>query len=113
MAKYEAVLKGNLNSIVADVERTVVSGISATQEEAAYVDFGSGKSVTRAYERYSYIGKNRVSLTINYLEVNEKIYVTAITTGGSQAMFFKINTVGEELFLEKIVPVLEKYKVLQ
>lgn len=110
MAKYEAIIHGNLNRIVSEVENTVVSGISATQEEASYIEFSGGKLVIRAYERYSYIGKNRVSLTVSYLETNDKIYVTAITTGGSQAMIFKINTIGEELFLEKIVPVLEKYK---
>ncbi|MCQ2476627.1 MAG: DUF6054 family protein [Clostridia bacterium] len=110
MAKYEAVLHGNLTSIVNDVENAVTSSISATQEEASFTDFGTGKLVIRAYERYSYLGKNRVGLTVSYLATNDRVYVTAITTGGSQAMFFKINTIGEELFLEKIVPVLDKYK---
>ena len=32
--------------------------------------------------------------------------VTAITSGGSQAMFFKINTFGEESFLDKLREIL-------
>ena len=29
------------------------------------------------------------------------IHVTAVTSGGSQAVFFKVNTMGEESFLDK------------
>ena len=35
--------------------------------------------------------------------------VTAITAGGSQAVFFKINTVGEENFLDKFVDAVNAY----
>lgn len=30
------------------------------------------------------------------------VHLSAIATGGSQAMFFKVNTWGEEAFLEKL-----------
>ena len=30
------------------------------------------------------------------------VHLSAVTAGGSQAMFFKINTWGEESFLEKL-----------
>lgn len=30
------------------------------------------------------------------------IHLSAITSGGSQAMFFKMNTMGEEAFLDKL-----------
>ena len=30
------------------------------------------------------------------------IHLSAITSGGSQAMFFKINTFGEQAFLDKL-----------
>jgi len=33
---------------------------------------------------------------------NDAIRLSAITSGGSQAMFFKVNTWGEEAFLEKL-----------
>ena len=35
------------------------------------------------------------------------ICLSAITTGGSQAVFFKINTWGEETFLEKLRELIE------
>jgi hypothetical protein len=34
------------------------------------------------------------------------IHLSAITSGCSQAMFFKINTFGEEAFLEKLAKIL-------
>lgn len=33
---------------------------------------------------------------------NGPIQLSAITSGGSQAMFFKVNTLGEESFLDKL-----------
>lgn len=36
--------------------------------------------------------------------------LSAITSGGSQAVFFKMNTFGEETFLEVIHPVIERYQ---
>ena len=34
------------------------------------------------------------------------VHVTAITSGGSQALFWKINTFGEEAFLQKLADLL-------
>ena len=45
---------------------------------------------------------NRVSLTLTLLSDGNEIHLSGITSGGSQAMFFKINTVGEEAFLETL-----------
>ena len=44
------------------------------------------------------------------LESEGKIHLVAIATGGSQAMFFKINTFGEEAFLEQLVEVVERFR---
>ena len=39
---------------------------------------------------------------------NGQYLVSAITSGGSQAIFFKINTWGEDAFLETIADVIEQ-----
>jgi hypothetical protein len=60
------------------------------------------------FERYSYAGGNRVSLTVTLFQNgDEPIRLSAITTGGSQAVFFKINTWGEEAFLDKLRELVE------
>ncbi|WP_249338357.1 DUF6054 family protein, partial [Tsukamurella paurometabola] len=61
----------------------------------------------RVYERYSYTGSNRVSLNVTLVGRGEDLYVTGITSGGSQAVFFKINRFGEDAFLNKLRQALE------
>ena len=39
----------------------------------------------------------------------EELFLSAITSGGSQAMFFKINTWGEEAFLDTLRELAERY----
>ena len=43
------------------------------------------------------------------LEHDGEVFLTAITSGGSQAMFFKMNTIGEEVFLGEISAAIENY----
>lgn len=42
-----------------------------------------------------------LSLTL-FQQGDGPIFLSAITAGGSQAMFFKLNTIGEEAFLDKL-----------
>ena len=84
--------------------------VSASREEESNF-YGEGyRCAVRVFERYSYTGGNRVSLSITLLEVNHIIHISAITSGGSQAIFFKINRFGEESFLETIREVLAKHQ---
>lgn len=63
----------------------------------------------RVFERYSYMGGNRVSMNVTLVGNDRDLFLSAITSGGSQAVFFKLNTLGEESFLEKLVPIVENY----
>lgn len=49
-----------------------------------------------------------MSLNITLFQ-NDKdpVQLSAITAGGSQAVFFKINTWGEEAFLDKLIELLD------
>ena len=64
---------------------------------------GSTRCSVRVFERYSALGSNRVSLNVTLFQgADGTIHLSAITSGGSQAVFFKINTFGEEAFLNKL-----------
>ena len=77
--------------------------MSASLEEKSDFQGGCAKCSVRVFERYSYVGSNRVSLSVTaFQEGNGPIYLSAITAGGSQAVLFKINTWGEEAFLDKL-----------
>lgn len=77
--------------------------MSASLEDASDFRSGDARCSVRVFERYSYAGGNRVSLSVTLFQNgNDAIYLSAITAGGSQALFFKINTWGEEAFLDKL-----------
>ncbi|MBQ1238058.1 MAG: hypothetical protein IIX70_07220, partial [Oscillospiraceae bacterium] len=97
MAKLERTINGNFDQLLSRIENGIVEGsISASLEESSNFRSGTARCAVRVFERYSYMGGNRVSLTVTLFQ-NEggPIRVSGIATGGSQAMFFKINTFGE------------------
>ncbi|HOJ36316.1 MAG TPA: DUF6054 family protein [Clostridiales bacterium] len=112
MAKYEATLRGDFNIILKDIEDTVMrKSLSASFEDGSFYQDGDTAFAFRVYERYSYFGNNRVSLSILLFKKGDDIKFSAITSGGSQAVFFKINTVGEQNFLSTIIDTVEKYRI--
>ena len=61
----------------------------------------------RVFERYSYFGGNRLCLNLTLFQAgNGPVQLSAITAGGSEAVFFKVNTIGEEAFLDKLEEIL-------
>lgn len=108
MAKLEKDLYESFNSILGRIESGILSGsMSASLEDASDFADGDARCSVRVFERYSAVGSNRVSLSVTLFQNgNGPIHLSAITAGGSQAMFFKINTVGEEAFLDKLREIL-------
>ncbi|MBO4212164.1 MAG: hypothetical protein J5878_05875 [Oscillospiraceae bacterium] len=104
MAKLEVTLSGSLDEWVRRIEEGILQGsVSASLEDGS--DFispdGQTRCCVRVFERFSWAGSNRVSLNVTLFQ-NEPgvILCSAISSGGSQAKFFKINTIGEENFLD-------------
>jgi len=100
MAKYERSLTGDFDSLLNWIHRDITNGsISVSYEDGSDISIGEVKMAVRVYERYSAIGGNRVSMNVTIVGNGDNLFVTAITSGGSQAVFFKINTIGENAFL--------------
>ena len=104
MAKLEHTLNGDFNSILNKIENGIINGsVSASLEDSSDFRSGDARCSVRVFERYSYAGGNRVSLSVTLFQNgNDAVHLSAITAGGSQAMFFKVNTFGEEAFLDKL-----------
>ena len=104
MAKLEHTMTGNFDSLLNRIEDGIKGGsVSATLEDWSDFREGNSRCSVRVFERYSYIGGNRVSLSVTVFQNGDgPIHLSAITAGGSQAMLFKINTFGEEAFLDKL-----------
>lgn len=111
MAKYEKHLTGNFDELLELVTDGVLNGsMSASYEDGSDWMSGEVRCAVRVFERYSYMGGNRVSMNVTLVGNDRDLFLSAITSGGSQAVFFKLNTLGEESFLEKLVPIVENYK---
>lgn len=108
MAKYERTLTGDFDEILHKVEEGILHGsYSATMEDWSNFTIDDVRCSVRVFERFSYMGGNRVSMNVTLFGKGDTVHVSAITSGGSQAMFFKINTFGEEAFLKKLIEILE------
>ena len=108
MAKLEETRYEDFDRLLQRLEQGILEGsMSASLEDASDFRSGSARCSVRVFERYSYIGSNRVSLTLTLFQNgDEPVRLSAITAGGSQAIFFKINTWGEEAFLDKLREIL-------
>ncbi len=108
MAKSEHTLNGNFDEWISRIEDGILDGsISASLEDSSDFRSGDARCSVRVFERYSYAGGNRVSLSVTLFQNGGgPIMLSAITAGGSQAMFFKMNTWGEEAFLDKLTELL-------
>lgn len=72
MAKLQRILRGDFDSVLHRIEDGILRGSISARLEDSS-DFSMGD-----------------------------VRISAITAGGSTAMFFKLNTFGEEAFLEKL-----------
>lgn len=103
MAKLEKTLSGDFDEILRIIEDGILNGsLSASLEDSSDFHSDLSRCSVRVFERYSYLGKNRVSMNLTLFQGNDTIQLSAITSGGSQAIFLKINTWGEEAFLDKL-----------
>ena len=104
MAQIDRRLPGNIRDWRAKIKEGIMNGsVSATLEGASDYEINGGQCSVLVFERYSYIGKNRLSMSVTLLDGGDgEVHLCAITSGGSSAMFFKINTFGENAFLKKL-----------
>jgi hypothetical protein len=110
MAQYHRELTGDLDSFVAYLDRAIPQGsVTAKYEAGSDSRVGDAGMVVRVYERFSALGGNRVSLCVSILSVGDRMALSAVTAGGSQAMFFKINRFGEDAFLQQAVRTIEAF----
>lgn len=108
MAKFEKKINGNFEDVLEKIEKGILgANISASLEDSSDFIVGKSKCSVRVFERYSALGSNRVSLNVTLFQNNDsEIFISAITSGGSQGVIFKVNTLGEKAFLNKLKDIL-------
>lgn len=108
MAKLECSLNTDFDAALRQIEDGILNGsVSASLEDSSNFCTENARCAVRVFERYSWSGGNRLSLSVTLFQADgEPVRLSAITAGGSQALFTKINTWGEEAFLKKLQEVL-------
>ena len=108
MAKFECTVTGDFDAVLSRLHEGILNAsMSASYEDGSDYSAGGVRCAVRVYERYSWSGGNRVSMSLTLVGKGRELFLSAITSGGSQAMFFKINTWGEEAFLDTLRQVLD------
>lgn len=104
MAKLEKTLHGEIRQLADKIKEGILNrSSSASLEDSSSFTEGNARCIVLVFERYSYAGGNRVSMNVTLFQVEEGVvHLSAITSGGSQAMFFKVNTLGEQAFLDTL-----------
>lgn len=104
MAKLEKTLTGDFDRLLEHIQSGILNGsMSASLEDGSDFSDGDTRCSVRVFERYSVLGENRVSMNVTLFQDSAGvIHLSAITSGGSQAILFKLNTFGEEAFLDKL-----------
>ena len=111
MAKLEYELGGDFEELLYAIHTGVMGGsATASYEDGSDIDLGAVRCAVRVYERYSISGSNRVSMNVTLVNSDGRNFVSAITSGGSQAMLLKLNTFGESSFLDTLERVLMGWK---
>ena len=107
MAKLEDTLHWSFDQALARIEEGILKGsVSASLEEQSDFYAPNARCAVRVFERYSWSGGNRLSMTVTLFQADGG-QLSAITAGGSQALFWKVNTFGEEAFLDKLRELLQ------
>ena len=110
MATTTRTVTGSLPEVVAFIENSVMAQSSSASMEAA-VDLKTreGGVCVRGYERYSWTGSNRVGMTVTSVQDGPYVHIAGVSLGGSQAMFFKVNTLGEQNFLNTLDAAIDQW----
>lgn len=110
MAKFECTLRGDYDQALRYFHEGILNGsTSASFEEESCFQCAGVRVTVRVYERYSWSGGNRLSLTLTLVGDGGTIHLSGITAGGSQGVWLKINTWGEEAFLDKLRELVQQW----
>lgn len=102
MAKFEKEFWNDFDETLERIQHEILNGsASASLEDSSDFSGENARCSVRVFERYSAMGGNRVSMSVTLFQSGEgPVQLSAITSGGSQAVLFKLNTFGEEAFLD-------------
>jgi hypothetical protein len=100
MSSLRMVGTGSIDQVGGAIYNEVVNG-SITGECCLDVkaNFENGQSRMMVFEKYYYRAGNRASLSVMISQIDDRITVDAVSTGGSQGVLIKFNWGAESNFV--------------
>ena len=110
MANYEKTMRGNFDEFLHRLDRGILDGsVSASFEGGSDYRCGAIRCAMRVYSRISLVSE-RACVSIMLIGNGDDLFLSVITSGGNKDVFYRINAIGEENFLSKVVDLVEEYK---
>jgi len=111
MAKIERRLKGDFDSLLQTLDREILKRDTSAAFQGGS-DFAAGgvRCAVRVYERFSVMGSGRLGANITLFDDGNDLSLSIIASGGSQAIFFKINTWSEGAFAQDIARIVDEWE---
>lgn len=107
MAELKQKVSGDFDELLKYLEAELnMASLEASGEGFAE---GGARLAVRVFEQYSWLGGNRMSLTVTLFQNGGDIQVYAVGAGASQAMFFKVNTWSEQGMIDKLAALLYEF----
>ena len=90
MAKYESRLHGDFDAVLDRLEQGILAGsMSASYEDGSDYESGNFRCAVRVYERYSFLGGNRVSLSMTLMGRGRSCSFQALPRGAVRQSFLR------------------------
>ncbi|MFR2794384.1 MAG: DUF6054 family protein [Eisenbergiella sp.] len=91
MAKLEKITDRDFDGLLHSIEEGILEGsISASLEDSSDFQSGDARCSVRVFERYSYMGGNRVSLSVTMFQSgNEPVHLSPSRREAVRRCFFR------------------------
>lgn len=97
MAKYEKIITGQFESVVARLHEDIInSGMTMNLVDESNYTFGDANIAVRVYDKYFMRNGNRASLSLTVAGHGNDIFVSAIGAGGGQGIIFNFSLGAED-----------------
>ena len=109
MAKYETVINKNFDQMVSYLDKEISrSGVSMKLVDESNYILGGVPIAVRVYDKFYARNSNRTSLSVSMIGHEDKVYISAIGSGGGQGIFFNFSFGAEDDMVDIVKEIIEK-----
>lgn len=109
MAKYEILIHGDFDDVLKVLEENIsTSGISMKLVDESNYILGEIPIAVRVYDKYYARNSSRASLSVTLAGQEDRVYISAIGSGGGQGAFFNLSWGAEDDMVDIVQNIVEQ-----